>query len=304
MVLRREVHEAIEKIVPSEYVKYGEPMKKHTTFRIGGEAACVIWVENEKQLAALFRLCKEEAIPYLVMGNGSNLLFSDEGFDGIIFLIGSRMQEIQVEGTRITAKAGAMMSRIASVAKDHSLTGLEFASGIPGTIGGGVVMNAGAYGGELKDVIIRVRVMDPDGKARVVDHTQMHFGYRTSLIKEEPLVVLEVEMELAQGNQAEIQEKMEELAAKRKEKQPLEYPSAGSTFKRPEGYFAGALIQEAGLRGYSIGDAQVSEKHCGFVINRGNASCEDVKKLMQHVIKVVEEKNGVTLEPEVILVSR
>lgn len=297
------VHEQIERIVPSEYVKYGEPMKKHTTFRIGGEAACVIWVENELQLAQLFALCKEEQIPYLVMGNGSNLLFSDEGFAGIILIIGSRMQEIVVKDNIITAKAGAMMSRIAAVAREHSLTGLEFASGIPGTIGGGVVMNAGAYGGELKDVITRVRVMDVDGTIREVASQDMHFGYRTSLIKEEPLVVLEVEMQLAPGEQTRIQEQMDELAAKRKEKQPLEYPSAGSTFKRPEGHFAGALIQDSGLRGYRVGDAQVSEKHCGFVINRGNATCEDVTSLMKHVIQVVEEKYGVTLEPEVILVG-
>lgn len=302
MILRREVREQIEKIVPSEYVKYDEPMKNHTTFRIGGNASCVIWIENEQQLAELFQLCKVEKIPYMVVGNGSNLLFSDEGYEGIILLIGSRMQEITVQGDLITAKAGVLMSKLSFVAKEHSLTGLEFASGIPGTIGGGVVMNAGAYGGELKDVITVVKVMDSEGRIRKVESVDMHFGYRTSLIKEEPLVVLEVEMQLKAGNKEAIQAQMDELASKRREKQPLEYPSAGSTFKRPEGFFAGALIQEAGLRGFSVGDAQVSEKHCGFVINKGNATCEEVTSLMQQVIQRVKENSGVTLEPEVILV--
>lgn len=275
-------------------------MSAHTTFHIGGPASAFIEINEEQQLADLVVYLKKVGIPFFVLGNGSNLLVSDEGYDGVILRIGPGMQQVTVEGNRIVAQAGALMSQIAKHAYKNGLTGLEFASGIPGTIGGGVVMNAGAYDGELSQVVTLVKAVDYEGNLLELDNRAMEFGYRTSAIKNHPYIVTEVTMELTAGEPQEIMAVMQDLAARRRDKQPLEFPSAGSTFKRPEGNFAGKLIMDAGLRGYQIGGARVSDKHCGFVINAGEATCEDVRRLMAYVQEKVYEAFGVDLEPEVI----
>lgn len=277
-----------------------EPMKNHTTFRIGGEADVMVRISGKDALSKVLRYLGQVEVPYYIMGNGSNLLVSDNGYRGVIIEIADNMNEVRVEGSCLVCQAGALLSKVARTAYESGLTGFEFAAGIPGTIGGGVVMNAGAYGGELKHVVTQVTVMDRNGEEMIFPNEDMEFGYRTSLIKKYPYIVTEVKLQLAEGDKSIIKETMDDLAARRREKQPLEYPSAGSTFKRPEGYFAGALIQDAGLKGYSVGGAQVSEKHSGFVINKGGATAEDVRNLMTHVQRTVQEKFGVTLEPEVI----
>lgn len=294
------VLEFIRAHVPEEDILENEPMSKHTTFRIGGEAACFIKISNIEQLRKLIPYFNQVEIPYFILGNGSNLLVGDHGYDGVILQIKEKYSQIQVEGTRLRVQAGALLSQVAQCALEHSLAGFAFASGIPGTVGGGVMMNAGAYGGEMKHVVEEVTVLDENGEVLTLDNATMEFGYRTSIIKNRHFTVLEVVFRLETGNQEEIRKEMEELAAKRREKQPLTFPSAGSTFKRPEGYFAGKLIMDAGLRGYSIGGAGVSEKHCGFVINKGNATAADVAEVIEEVRERVKDKFGVTLECEVI----
>lgn len=278
-------------------------MSRHTTFRIGGEADCFVEIENMEQLVNIQRYLWMVEQPCLVIGNGSNLLVSDRGYDGVVLQVGSRMQEIQIQGEQMIVQAGALMSKVAAVASEHGLTGFEFASGIPGTMGGGVIMNAGAYGGEISQVITQVRVVDREGNVLELDNATMEFGYRTSAIKYQPFTVVEVTMQLARGEQEAIRSRMEELAVRRRQKQPLEYPSAGSTFKRPEGYYAGELIMKSGLRGFQIGGARVSDKHCGFIINTGKATCEDVLDLIAHVQERVKDCFGVELETEVIYVQ-
>ena len=295
------VVKTLEEWIPTENIFREEPMSRHTTFRIGGNADCLLQIENAEQLSKVKKYLKTLEIPYFVIGNGSNLLVSDEGYRGIILVVSEQMSDVKVEGNRIIAQAGALMSKIARVALEHGLTGFEFASGIPGTIGGGVVMNAGAYDGELKQVVSLVKVVGEDGECLELDNETMEFGYRTSAIKHSGFTAVEVQIDLQPGDKDAIKARMDELTAKRREKQPLEYPSAGSTFKRPQGHFAGALIMNAGLRGYQVGDAQVSEKHCGFVINKGNATAADVLNLMAHVQKEVKDQFDVELEPEVIV---
>lgn len=274
-------------------------MSRHTTFRIGGPAEVFLMPESYGQIQKILKLCQKEKIPFFILGNGSNLLVSDSGYRGVIIQMDRNMGEIRLEGNEIRACAGALLSSIAAAAKKASLTGFEFAGGIPGTLGGAVMMNAGAYGGEMKDVLKEVTVMDAEGDIIVLPADKLEMGYRTSIIKTAGYLVLEAVISLEKGREEEIQAKMKELADRRVEKQPLEFPSAGSTFKRPEGYFAGKLIMDSGLGGYRIGGAQVSEKHCGFVINAGGATAKDVVELMDHIINTVKEKFGVTLEPEV-----
>ena len=286
-------------VLGKEQVLFEEPMKSHTTFRIGGSAEVFIMPKSVKQVQMAVKICQEEQIPYFILGNGSNLLVSDRGYRGVIIQMDRNMGEIQVEGTEIQAAAGALLSSIAVAARRESLTGFEFAGGIPGTLGGAVVMNAGAYGGEIKDVLKEVTVMDGDGKIFTLPASELEMGYRTSIIKTAGYLVLSARITLSRGKEEDIKARTRELSEMRTQKQPLDYPSAGSTFKRPEGYFAGKLIMDSGLRGYSVGGAMVSEKHCGFVINKGNATAEDVVSLMKHVTEVVQEKYGVTLEPEV-----
>ena len=286
-------------VLGKEQVLFEELMKSHTTFRIGGPAEVFIMPKSVKQVQMAVKICQEEQIPYFILGNGSNLLVSDRGYRGVIIQMDRNMGEIQVEGTEIQAAAGALLSSIAVAARRESLTGFEFAGGIPGTLGGAVVMNAGAYGGEIKDVLKEVTVMDGDGKIFTLPASELEMGYRTSIIKTAGYLVLSARITLSRGKEEDIKARTRELSEMRTQKQPLDYPSAGSTFKRPEGYFAGKLIMDSGLRGYSVGGAMVSEKHCGFVINKGNATAEDVVSLMKHVTEVVQEKYGVTLEPEV-----
>ncbi len=295
-------------ILADDCIRTEEPMRNHTTFRIGGPARYFVTPKTQKELTEVVMLCQSAAVPFCVIGNGSNLLVNDTGYRGVAVST-ERLTRWEIRGEAggdvvgqkvvLAASAGILLSRLAKAAAGESLTGLEFAAGIPGTLGGAVVMNAGAYGSEMKDVLRWVRVLDRQGAVRELTLPQLDLGYRTSCIEAEGYVVLEAGLCLGKGDREEILGKMKELAAKRREKQPLEYPSAGSTFKRPKGYFAGKLIDDAGLRGFRVGDAQVSEKHCGFVINRGKASAADVINLCGQVRRRVKERFGVELELEV-----
>lgn len=299
-MISKAIINSLQSLLGEENVLVSEPMKKHTTFRIGGEADVLVRITGKEPLAKVLKYLSQVEVPYYVLGNGSNLLVSDEGYRGVILELGDKISQVTVDGETLICQAGAPLAKVARVALENGLTGFEFAAGIPGTIGGGVVMNAGAYGSELKNVVTQVTVLDRQGEELVFDTEAMEFGYRTSLIKKYPYIVTEVQVQLEKGDRNVIKEKMDDLSARRREKQPLEYPSGGSTFKRPEGYFAGALIQEAGLKGFAVGGAQVSQKHSGFVINTGDATAEDVRNLMAHVQRTVKEKFGVILEPEVI----
>ena len=276
-----------------------EAMSQHTTFKIGGPADYFLMPDKGEDVGRVIKICKEKEIPYFILGNGSNLLVGDGGYRGAVIQIYRNMSSVTVEGNEITAQAGALLSAVAAAAKNASLTGFEFAGGIPGTIGGAVVMNAGAYGGEMKDVLTEVTVMNAEGDIFTLPTEELELGYRTSIIKTAGYIVLEAKIRLKEGNPEVIRETMKNLTIRRTTKQPLEYPSAGSTFKRPEGYFAGKLIMDSGLAGYQVGGAQVSEKHCGFVINAGDATARDVRTLMDNVRDIVYKKYGVTLEPEV-----
>lgn len=297
------MYDYIKTIIPRERILFHEPMSKYTTFRVGGEAECILVVQNEDELARLIPYLNQIEQEYFILGNGSNLLVGDKGYRGMVVKFGEEMEQIQVEGTRMTVKAGALLSKAAMTAKQHSLTGLEFAAGIPGSIGGGIVMNAGAYEGEMKQVVESVRVMDRDGQILTLDNDTMEFGYRTSIIKNRPFIVVEVVLQLAEGDQEMIAARMEELAILRRSKQPLDYASAGSTFKRPEGYYAGKLIMDAGMRGYRIGGAQVSDKHCGFIVNTGKATAADIKEVIEEVQERVKERFHVMLEPEIVFLG-
>ena len=276
-----------------------EAMSQHTTFKIGGPADYFLMPDKGEDVGRVIKICKEKEIPYFILGNGSNLLVGDGGYRGAVIQIYRNMSSVTVEGNEIRAQAGALLSAVAAAAKNASLTGVEFAGGIPGTIGGAVVMNAGAYGGEMKDVLTEVTVMNAEGDIFTLPTEELELGYRTSIIKTAGYIVLEAKIRLKEGDPEVIRETMKDLTIRRTTKQPLEYPSAGSTFKRPEGYFAGKLIMDSGLAGYQVGGAQVSEKHCGFVINAGDATARDVRTLMDNVRDIVYKKYGVTLEPEV-----
>ena len=287
--------------LPQMKVKEGVLLSSCTSFRTGGPADLAAYPGNSKELGELLRLCRQEGVPCYILGNGTNVLAPDEGFRGVVILTSERREiSIKEETGVVKAGAGVLLSTLSMECAKRSLTGLEYARGIPGSVGGAVVMNAGAYGGEVKDSLIGVTVMSGEGgepfKMKV---EELELGYRHSIIPERGLVVLEAEFELVKGDHDSIFALMDELSARRKEKQPLEYPSAGSTFKRPEGYFAGKLIEDAGLKGFSVGGAQVSEKHAGFVINKGGATSADIKNLIKEVQRRVYEASGVMLEPEV-----
>ncbi len=283
----------------SDNVRLHEPMKKHTTFRIGGPADYYLCPHSTEELQKILQICRENNIDFFILGNGSNLLVSDKGYRGAVIQLWKNFSDIMVEETAVTVRAGAFLSKVAAEALEEGLTGMEFASGIPGTIGGAVVMNAGAYGGEMKDIIKEVTVLTKKGEILTLSKEEMKFGYRTSAVKEKGYVVISVVLQLEKGDKEEIRKVMDDLKERRVTKQPLDMPSAGSTFKRPEGYFAGKLIMDAGLRGFSVGGAQISEKHCGFVVNKGNATAADVLGLIGEVQKRVQEQFGVVLEPEV-----
>ena len=296
---------AWKKILQQEYeeklhIEWNVPLAKHTTFKIGGPAECMITAESESDIREVIQFAKTHRVPIHILGNGSNLLVDDNGVDGIVLHIARGMQQIKVNGTQIIAEAGARMAQVAKAALDSALTGLEFSFGIPGTIGGGVIMNAGAYGGELSQVVTRVEAFDREGNFYTFANKDLNFGYRKSLLKEKGYIVTKVYMECKEGDQQAIKTLMSDLSARRMEKQPLEYPSAGSTFKRPEGYFVGKLIEETNLKGASVGGAKVSPKHGGFIINDKEATCEDVKSLIKHIQETILQKYNVALEPEYV----
>ena len=295
--------EKLQKLLGEAKVLVNESMASHTTFRIGGPADYFVMPETVEEVAAVLKLCKEEEMPYFILGNGSNLLVGDKGFRGVVIQLYKNFDGLQIEGTTVTAKSGAMLIRVAKESGKAGLTGLEFASGIPGTIGGAMVMNAGAYGGEMKDVVSAMTVLTKDGEIKTLTGDEMNFRYRGSVVEDEGYIVLEAVMELKEGCLEEIQARMDELSLQRKTKQPIEYPSAGSTFKRPQGYFAGALIEENNFKGVSVGGAQVSEKHAGFIINTGDATAADILALIKHVQDTVRAKDGVELECEVRIVG-
>lgn len=289
----------LQKIVGEACVLVDEPMSAHTTFRVGGPADYFVTVKDAHEIGEILKLCKEMDIPFFLLGNGSNLLVGDQGCRGIVVQTQKDMGIIRVEGTKIRAGAGALLSKIGAEALANGLTGFEFAAGIPGTLGGACVMNAGAYGGEMKDILAEVTVLTAEGEEKVIPAKELELGYRTSIILKNGYIVVEAVVQLEKGDPTAIRTRMDELREQRVTKQPLDYPSAGSTFKRPEGYFAGKLIQDAGLRGFQVGGAQVSEKHCGFVINKDHATAADIVSLMEQVSAKVEEQFGVKLEPEV-----
>ncbi len=295
----RRIYEEIKKIVPADRLILDEPMKKHTAFKIGGPADLLVLPKSMDEIERIITLLNRLDVECFIMGNGSNLLVSDKGIRGIVVKIADQFSNIELDGERVRAQAGVLLSTLSKFAAKNSLEGIEFAGGIPGTLGGAVAMNAGAYGGEIKDVVEKVTLIDESGEIIVLSKESMEFGYRHSVVQSRNLIVLEAEMLLQRGGQAKIMEKMNGFNQRRSEKQPLAVPSAGSTFRRPEGYYAGKLIQDAGLKGLRHGDAMVSNKHSGFIVNTGNASAEDVLALIKTVRKVVFDKFGVILETEV-----
>lgn len=281
----------------------GEPLARHTSFQIGGPAALFCTPHTTQQLIQALEFCRAESVRTYILGNGSNLLFSDEGFDGVVLCTRLIQPEIRVEGDRMIAGAGVSLKQVCEEAARQGLTGLEFAYGIPGSLGGAVYMNAGAYGGETRDVLLEVEFVDEAGQVRSLPVDQLELGYRTSVFARTGWCVLRATLQLAKGDREQIQAKMDDLMNRRREKQPLEYPSAGSAFKRPEGAFAGSLIEQCGLRGYRVGDAAISEKHCGFIVNLGHASCADVLELARQVSDRVRQQTGFVLEKEIRVVE-
>lgn len=298
-IMNKIFYEALVKVLDEDQIKPEEPMKNHVTFRVGGPADFFVTPKNYEELSGVLKCCAKYEMPCYIMGNGSNLLVSDQGYRGVVIQLFRQLNDIQCEGNVIRAQAGALLSAVANRALEEKLTGFEFAAGIPGTLGGACVMNAGAYGGEMKDVLKSVTVLTREGERITLQKNELELGYRTSIIAKKDYIVLEAEIELETGDAEEIKAVMDDLKERRTTKQPLEYPSAGSTFKRPEGYFAGKLIQESGLQGFQVGGAQVSEKHCGFVINKDQATAADIAELIHQVQDRVEEKFGVRLETEV-----
>lgn len=288
----------IRQYLSPEDVQTEEPMSRHTSFQVGGPAKYFLVPKNSDRLAEILKLCRQYELPWMILGKGSNLLISDKGYPGVV-IDTSEWKRVQVQGSVLYADAGVTLAALSRAACEASLAGLEFAAGIPGTVGGGLVMNAGAYGGEMKQVVKRATVLEPDGRVHTMTAEELELSYRHSCIPERELVVLAAEFSLSAGDRQQIRQQIQELNRRRREKQPLEYPSAGSTFKRPEGYFAGKLIQDAGLAGFQVGGAAVSKKHCGFVINQDHATASDIWELCRQVKSRVKEQFGVTLELEV-----
>lgn len=304
------IYNKLLKIVGKENVLIDELMSKHTTFRIGGPADYFTMPSTIEQVAELVRVCKAEGIAFFVIGNGSNLLVGDKGYRGVIIQIGSNMasysvDEVNQENTKyiVTAGAGLMLAKLATTVAKEGMMNFEFASGIPGTIGGAVTMNAGAYGGEMKDVLVSATVVNEDGDIVTLSKEELQLGYRTSIIQKQPYIVVEAKFEFEKGDSVAIMDRIKELGKQRREKQPLEFPSAGSTFKRPEGYFAAKLIDDSGLRGYRVGNVMVSEKHCGFVVNVGGGTAEEIMTLVKDVQRIVFEKFQVSLETEIRMIG-
>lgn len=315
----KDIYNQLMSVINQGNIKIDEPMSMYTTFKIGGKADFLVNPSTTEEVVAIVSHCMKKDIPYYVIGNGSNLLVGDKGYRGVIIHVSTNLNSVQVEKIdttnrefdithekeyfKVVAEAGIMLSKLSHEIAMNELTGFEFAAGIPGSLGGAIAMNAGAYGGEMKDCVVAATVIDETGNVIKLNSEQLEFGYRMSAIQKRGLVVLEVEFEFTKGDKNAILDTINELNSRRKEKQPLEYPSAGSTFKRPEGHFAGKLIMDSGLRGFRIGDIMVSTKHCGFVINVGEGTAEDVKKVLSHVDNTVYEKFGIHLEPEVRLLG-
>ncbi|MFZ5966423.1 MAG: UDP-N-acetylmuramate dehydrogenase [Bacillota bacterium] len=291
-----------EKIQSSNIIK-DESMAKHTSFKIGGPVDIMVIPETFEELKSVVSVCIENQIPYYIIGNGSNLLVRDKGIRGVVIKVAENFSKVHIEGTRVTAQAGVLLSVLSKMIMREHLEGFEFASGIPGTLGGGLTMNAGAYGGEVKDVVVGASVLDEMGNVHYLDKEALELEYRSSMIQKKGYIVLEVDMELKKGDYQKIKETVDDLTQKRTSKQPLHLPSAGSTFKRPPGHFAGKLIEDAGLKGVRVGGAQVSDQHCGFVVNVGNATAEDVINLIKLIEKTVRDKFGVELHPEVKIIG-
>lgn len=293
------IYHKLKNFISEERIKVNEPMKNHTSFRIGGPADILVMPQDAWEIKSIVACCKSEGVPFFVMGNGTNLLVKDKGIRGVVIKLAQNFNDIQVAGRIIKCKAGIAVSAVGRVALENSLGGLEFVSGIPGSVGGAVVMNAGAYGGEMADVVKKVKVLDFEGNIYEMSKDELQYSYRYSILQNGDRVLLEVEMELVPGIYDEIKARMDDYLARRKQKQPLNLPSAGSAFKRPPGNYAGYLIEKAGLKGYKIGGAMVSDLHSGFIVNIGNATCEDVLKLISHIQKEVKDKFNVKLEPEI-----
>lgn len=290
----------LNSILNSDQIRLNEPMSQHTSLHIGGEADYMVMPSSIGQIRQVILLCKKHNIPYYVMGNGSNLLVSDSGYRGLIIKLCEYFSGISIGDDGIVkAQAGVLLSRLSAAIAENSLTGFEFAAGIPGSLGGAVTMNAGAYGGEMKQCLLSATVMDSEGEIHVLSNEDLKLGYRTSILQESDFCLLDATLRFEKGDKQKIMDKIRELNSLRRMKQPLDKYSAGSTFKRPEGYYAGKLISDAGLKGFQIGGAAVSEKHCGFLINKDNATARDFVALISEVIRIVEEKFGVRLEPEV-----
>ena len=299
-----ELARALRAACPELELLENEPMSRHTSFRVGGPAALMALPKTKREAAQAVKTARAHGIVPFFLGNGSNLLVPDEGYDGFLIKPAGEFNEVREVNRRLVAGSAVTLARLAKAALDRGLTGLEFAHGIPGTVGGGVFMNAGAYGGEIKDVIVSCTSLTQDGKVVTRTADELALGYRTSIFKTNGEIILSAAFKLIKGNKETIRSTMEDLLQKRKAKQPVEFPSAGSTFKRPEGYFAAALIEQCGLKGYSVGDAEVSVKHSGFVINKGNATAADVLQLIEDIKKTVFEQTGVNLEMEVIFKGR
>lgn len=299
----REIYEKIKKIVPKDRLLIDEPMKNHTAFKIGGPVDLMVLPKNVEEIEKILNLLGSREEGCFIMGNGSNILVSDKGIRGVVLKIGDQFSNVDIDGTAIRAQSGLLLSSLSKMAAKEALSGIEFAGGIPGTLGGAIAMNAGAYGGEMKDVVEEVTLIDRKGKITKINRDDMSFGYRTSIVSEGNQIVLEALLKLRKGDTGEILGKMNEFNMRRSDKQPLAVPSAGSTFKRPEGYYAGKLIQDAGLKGLRHGGAMVSDKHSGFIVNTGNASAEEVLALIKTVQKVVFDKFGIMLETEVKLIG-
>lgn len=291
--------EMLKNIDPQCEIKINETLNNHTTFKIGGPADVLVIPSKVEGVQTAIELCQEAGISYVVLGNGSNVLVTDKGIRGMVIKISEPMSHVEISDESVQVEAGILLSSLAHILKDSGLKGMEFASGIPGTLGGAIFMNAGAYGGEMKDVVEWVDALTPEGEIKRFTKETSDFGYRTSIYKKEAYTVLRCGLKLEKGSVSEIKETIDDLTCRRVSKQPLDLPSAGSTFKRPEGHYAGQLIEEAGLRGVRFGDAQVSQKHCGFIVNRGQATCRDVLKLIEIIQKVVLDHSGVKLEREV-----
>lgn len=294
----------LKKIIDQERIYINEPMKNHTYFKIGGPVDLLVEIESIEEIKQVLKIAKEKKIDYHIIGNGTNLLVKDEGVDGIVIKIGEHFNHYAVEGNFVIAQSGILLSTLAKKIAKSSLTGFEFASGIPGSLGGAIYMNAGAYGGEMKDIVKEVTLLDENDEIINLSNDEMAFGYRESIISRKNYIVLEVKFELEKGNYEDIMETIKTLDQKRLAKQPIDKPSAGSTFKRPEGHYAGKLIDDSGLRGAQFGDARVSRKHCGFVVNIGNATFNDVITLIEFIKKVVKDKFNVELEREVRILGR